>query len=177
MKIKIKLFEGGHIPEITPKGDWFDISMPEDGKLNTPYANTLHQNKTVRDVINDNKIFDLGFAMALPEGYEAIILPRSSTYNNYGVDLCNTMGVIDWSYRGDNDHWKANLKAYRNTEWKAGDRLLQMRIQLTQYATIWQKIKWLFWNGKIEFIPVESLGNTSRGSSLTNNTTNELNKH
>ena len=82
------------------------------------------------------------------------------------------MGIIDSSYNGDDDHWKANLKSYRDTEWKAGDRLLQMRIQLSQYATTWQKIKWLFWNGKIEFVPVESLNNKSRGSSMTNNTTN-----
>lgn len=174
MKIKIKLFEGGHIPEKTAKGDWFDISMPEDGSLKPIYANTLHKNITVRDVNFDNQLFRLGFAIALPKGYEAYVLPRSSTYNKYGVDLCNTMPVIDNSFRGDNDEWKANIKAYQETSWQSGDRLFQMRIQLNQYATIWQKIKWLFWNGKIEFVVVDSLGSTDRGTSLTNNTTNKV---
>lgn len=177
MKIKIKLFEGGHIPEQTAKGDWLDISMPQDGSLEPVFANTLHKNKTCRDVVFDNKLFSLGFAIELPKGYEAYILPRSSTYNKYGVDLCNTMPIIDNSFNGDNDEWKANIKAYRNTSWQSGDRLFQMRIQLNQYATVWQKIKWLFWNGKIEFEVVEYLSNTSRGTSLTNNTTNEPDKH
>ena len=175
MKIKIKLFEGGHIPEITPNGDWMDISMPEDGNLEAVYANTLHKNKTIRDVNFDNKLFRLGFAMELPKGFEAYILPRSSTYNKYHIDLANTMPVIDNSFNGDNDEWKANIKAYQATSWQSGDRLFQMRIQLSQFATIWQKIKWLFWNGKIEFVPVKSLNNKNRGSSLTNNTTNVSN--
>ena len=172
MKIKIKLFEGGHIPEQTAKGDWFDISMPEDGSLEAAYANTLHKNKTIRDINIDNKLFRLGFSIALPKGYEAYILPRSSTYNKFHIDLANTMPIIDNSYRGNNDEWKANIKAYQKTSWQSGDRLFQMRIQLNQYATIWQKIKWLFWNGKIEFKAVESLDGESRGSSMTNNTTN-----
>lgn len=177
MKIKIKLFEGGSIPVITPKGDWMDIVMPNDGKLEGPYANTLRKNKTIRDVIINNSLFNLGFAMELPKGYEAYILPRSSTYNKYGVDLCNTMPIIDNSYNGDSDEWKANIKAYRITEWKSGDKLFQMRIQLSQYATIWQKIKWLFWNGKINFEIVNHLNNSQRGTSLTNNTTNEYIKY
>ena len=173
MKIKVKLFEGGHIPEITKKGDWYDIVMPKEGKIDCPYADRLTKNRTVRKVRFTNQLTGLGFAMALPAGFEAYMLPRSSTYNKFHVDLANTQPVIDNSYRGDNDEWTANIKAYDSTSWKAGDRLFQMRIQLSQKATVWQKIKWLFWNGDVEFIVVNHLDKWSRGSSLTNNTTNK----
>lgn len=173
MKIKVKIFDGGHTPEITAKGDWYDISMPKDGKLECIYADTLSKKRTVRKVKIANQLVGLGFAMKLPAGFESYILPRSSTYNKFHVDLANTMPVIDNSFNGDSDEWKANIKAYDTTEWKAGDRLFQMRIQLSQKATIWQKIKWLFWNGKVEFIIVDHLNKVSRGSSMTNNTTNK----
>lgn len=177
MKIKIKLFEGGQLPEITPKGDWIDCFAAKDIVINTPYANTLHQNKTIRDVVIANDLIPLGFAMQLPKGYEAVANPRSSTYNKYGVILANSQGVIDNSYNGENDQWWFNAIALRGTTIHKGDKICQFRIQLSQFATIWQKIKWLFWNGKIEFVQVESLEGESRGSSMTNNTTNELNKH
>ena len=167
------LFEGGRIPEITPKGDWIDCFAAKDIIITTPYANTLHQNRTIRDVVINNTLIPLGFALKLPKGYEIVVTPRSSTYNKFHVDLANTMPVIDNSFNGDSDEWKANIKAYDTTEWKAGDRLFQMRIQLSQKATIWQKIKWLFWNGKVEFIIVDHLNKVSRGSSMTNNTTNK----
>lgn len=177
MKIKIKLFEGGRIPEITPKGDWIDCFAAKDTIITTPYANTLHQNRTIRDVVINNTLIPLGFALKLPKGYEIVVNPRSSTYNKYGVILANSQGVIDNSYNGDNDQWWFNAIALKDTTIHQGDKICQFRIQLSQFATVWQKIKWLFWNGKIEFVQVESLKSESRGSSMTNNTTNECVKN
>lgn len=173
MKIKIKLYEGGYVPIRTQKGDWFDIPMPKDGKIEAPFANILTKNRTVRNVQINNQLTELGFAIELPKGYEAYLLPRSSTYKNFHVDLANTMPVIDNSYHGDDDQWKANIKAYDKAEWKAGDCLFQMRIQLCQYATTWQKIKWLFWNGNIQFVVVDHLNKSNRGTSMNNTSTNK----
>jgi dUTP pyrophosphatase len=163
MKIKIKLFEGGRIPEITPKGDWIDCFAAKDTIITTPYANTLHQNRTIRDVVINNTLIPLGFALKLPKGYEIVVNPRSSTYNKYGIILANSQGVIDNSYNGDNDQWWFNAIAFRDTVIPKYTKICQFKIQLSQFATFWQKIKWLFWNGKIEFIEVDHLCNTDRG--------------
>ena len=162
MKIKIKLYEGAQIP-VSKKGGWYDVFMPSDGKLESPIANRLRKNNTVRNVEFYPQLVSLGFAMELPKGFEAIIAPRSSTYPNFSATITNNIGVIEDTYCGDDDIWKAHIKADRATEWKAGDRLFQFRIQLSQKATIWQKLRWLFWNGKIKFVPVKFLGNKNRG--------------
>jgi dUTPase len=128
-------------------------------------------------VVINNTLIPLGFALKLPKGYEIVVNPRSSTYNKYGVILANSQGVIDNSYNGENDQWWFNAIALRDTTIRQGDKICQFRIQLSQFATVWQKIKWLFWNGKIEFVQVESLKGESRGSSMTNNTTNECVKN
>ena len=163
MKIKIKLYDGAKLPEKTPKGDWYDIFMPADGKIEGAYANILRKNRTVRDIVWHTELVSLGFAMELPKGFEAIIAPRSSTYKNFHCTNTNNIGVIDNKFMGDDDVWKAHIKADNDCEWKAGDRLFQFRIQLNQSATVWQKLRWLFWNGKIEWVPVEFLGNENRG--------------
>ena len=162
MKIKIKLYEGAQIPT-SKKGGWFDIFMPQDGKIEGGYANRLVKNRTRRTLEYPTQLVSLGFAMELPKGFEAIVAPRSSTYPNFYCGNTNFIGVIEDTYCGDDDIWKANVKADKTTAWKAGDRLFQFRIQLSQKATVWQKIKWLFWNGKVEFVPVEFLGNINRG--------------
>ena len=100
--------------------------------------------------------------MQLPKGYEAIVNSRSSIYKNFFVMLVNGQGVIDNSYCGDNDQWFAQVLAFADTKIEAGDRICQFRIQLSQKATFWQKLKWLFSNGvKIEI--VDELGNPNRG--------------
>ena len=162
MEIKIKLYEGARIP-VSKKGGWFDISMPSDGKLECPIANRLSKNKTVRNIEFYPQMVSLGFSMEMPKGWEAIIAPRSSTYPNFYCGNTNYIGIIEDTYCGDDDIWKAHIKADKATQWKAGDRLFQFRFQLSQKATVWQKIKWLFWNGKIEFVPVKFLGNANRG--------------
>lgn len=162
MKIKIKLYEGAQIP-VSKKGGWFDIFMPSAGCIEGPIANRLSKKKTVRNVEFHPQMVSLGFALAMPSGWEAIIAPRSSTYPNFSCGNTNYIGIIEDTYCGDDDIWKSHIKADKNTSWKAGDRLFQFRFQLSQKATVWQKIKYLFWNGKIEFIPVHTLGNTNRG--------------
>lgn len=133
-KIKIK-YHDKRIPKllITKKGDWIDL-----------YSATEISYKT-----GDCFRISLGVSMQLPKGYEAHIRPRSSTFSNFGVLLTNSVGVIDNSYCGDNDIWKAEFVALRDGEIKRGERLVQFRIFENQ--------------SKIEFEEVEQLSENSRG--------------
>lgn len=164
MKQKIKIKMLGRplpIPEITKKGDWIDLRAAEDIELAAPYAIQARKNAE-RKVIFEQAVIPLGVAMQLPKGYEAIVNSRSSIYKNFFVMLVNGQGVIDNSYCGDNDQWFAQVLAFADTKIEAGDRICQFRIQLSQKATFWQKLKWLFSNGvKIEI--VDELGNPNRG--------------
>ena len=72
------------------------------------------------------------------------------------------MGVIDNSYCGDNDEWRLPVITLRSTEINAGTRVAQFRIQLSQKATVWQKIKWLFSTG-IQLEYVDILSSINRG--------------
>ena len=153
MKIKVLVKSGGNLPVKLDKGDWFDLMSPNENiTISGPEALMLQRNRkkgqpegqSKRIVKFYNKLIDLNIAMQLPKGYEAVILPRSSAFNNYGIILCNMQGVIDNSYCGENDTWKANVLAFRNCTIPANSRIAQFRIQLNQNATFWQKVKWLF---------------------------------
>ena len=61
--------------------------------------------------------------MQLPEGYEAIIAPRSSTFNRFGLIQTNSIGVIDNTYCGDLDIWMMPVVALRDTQIREGDRI------------------------------------------------------
>ena len=91
----------------------------------------------------------LGIAMELPSGYEAWIVPRSSTYKNYGVLLANGIGIIDETYNGDHDEWHFLAYATRDTYIPKNDRICQFRIMRHQPI--------------ICFNEVETLGNPDRG--------------
>lgn len=104
----------------------------------------------------------LGVAMKLPKGYEAVVLPRSSTPKKFGIMYGNSMGVIDNSYCGNKDEWKFPAVAIRPTSIDKGTRICQFRVQLSQKATTWQKIKWLFTSG-VKLVEVDDLGNDNRG--------------
>lgn len=148
MKIFIKLQEKQALPEIISKGDFIDLRYCGD---------------PVRMKHGDFQVLPLGVAMKLPEGYEAIVVSRSSTYKNFSIFNPGGFGVIDNTYNGNTDEWK--YPAYCLGERACimpGDRICQFKIQLSQKATIWQKIKWLFSN-KIEFKQVDSLSEISRG--------------
>lgn len=164
MKIKVKLFEGGKMPQVNDKGDLFDVFANEDVCLMAPQAGVQRQinNKKVRDVEFNNALIGLGFAMEIPKGFKANLYPRSSTYKNWGIILANSVGNIDSSFAGNNDEWKVNAIALRTTEIKVGDKIAQFEIIPSAKATMWQKLKWLFLS-KIEFVQVASLNNDDRG--------------
>lgn len=147
LKIKIKTFRDQILPKIIAKGDWIDLTYKDA---------SVHLNTGGFCYI------PLGVAMQLPEGFEALVVARSSTYNNYGVFNPGAVGIIDHSYCGDGDEWMFPAYALEETVIKTGSRLCQFRIQLSQKATFWQKLKWLFSNG-IELVEVESLKGKNRG--------------
>lgn len=168
MKIKVSVKEKGTMPEILKVGDWIDLYTTEETKLFVPHARTLHRKKEddqterMRDVIFAYTLLDLGVAMQLPEGYEAVLVPRSSTFRKYGVIQTNGIGVIDRSFMGNDDVWKMPILATRNTVIPQGTPIAQFRIQLSQKATFWQKLKWLF-SSRITLKQVPNLTNSNRG--------------
>jgi dUTP pyrophosphatase len=168
LKIYIKRFknENGEpivdFPKVIKKGDWVDLRAAEEVVINAPQAGTLkgHDVKH-RDVVSDVTYIPLGVAMKLPDGFEAIIASRSSAAKKIGVMLANGIGIVDNSYQGDNDQWMYPAISLRKTSIALNTRLCQMRIQLSQKATMWQKIKWFFSSG-IELVEVDSLGTENR---------------
>lgn len=154
-KIKVKFF-GENQLSIIKKGDWIDLASRNDYELVGP---TLVENDNIQF---NMQVIPLGIAMQLPAGYEAVVVARSSTFKNFHIMATNAMGVIDNSYRGDDDEWKFQCIAFTNSTIKSGDRICQFKVQLSQKATIWQKIKWLF-TSKFEFITVPLFDCESRG--------------
>ena len=114
-------------------GNWIDLRAAEDVEMKS----------------GDFKLISLGISMKLPVGYEANIVPRSSTFIKYGIIQTNSYGAIDTSYCGNDDIWKFPAYALRDTVIHEGDRICQFRIN---------KIM-----SDIEFVEVESLGETNRG--------------
>lgn len=164
IKIQIKRINDVPFPEIIKKGEWIDLCTSEDIKLKAPQAKTLkaNGNEKTRDVEFKVTYIPLGIAMKLPKGYEAIVAPRSSTPKNFNIICANSFGIIDNSFSGNDDMWKFPAITLKNTFIKKGTRICQFRIQLSQKATIWQKIKWLFSN-KIKLVEVDNLSSTNRG--------------
>lgn len=178
LKIKVKrLSDKVSLPKIIDKGDWIDLQCAEETTFNGPRTKDLHRcNKGTdreyrdRDVVFDFKLIPLGIAMELPEGFEAVVVPRSSTFKKKGLLLANSQGIIDNSYNGDDDQWLFPAIALRDTAIPAGGdegRICQFRIQLSQKATLWQKLKWLLASG-VEIEEVDHLGNEARGCTNTN---------
>lgn len=164
--MKIKCKTNYTLPSIIKKGDWIDLYVAEDVTMSGPYATTLHRKKDVennkRDVVFDYKLISLGVAMKLPSGFEAMVLPRSSTFKNFGITLVNSEGVIDESFCGNDDVWKFGALAFKDTIISAGTRIAQFRIQLSQKANFWQKLKWLL-SSRIKIVRVDSLSDVNRG--------------
>lgn len=134
MQIKVKYFTN-QIDKLTKitQGDWIDLRAAETIKLKA----------------GDFKLVPLGVAMELPTSYEAHIVPRSSTFKNYGVIQTNSVGIIDNSYCGDNDQWFMPVYATRDIIINQNDRICQFRLFKNQ--------------DKLEFLTVDQLGNTDRG--------------
>ena len=133
MKIKVKYHTDILPLEMNEKGDWVDLRAAEDMKLWGGYYYYI----------------PLGISVELPEGYEAHVAPRSSTFKNWGIIQTNSVGIIDNSYCGDNDIWMMPVYATRFTEIKKNDRVCQFRIVEKQ--------------PHLEFETVDHLGNDDRG--------------
>ena len=136
MEIKIKYFT-----DIEPleyiggetKSNWIDLRAAENVNLKA----------------GEFKLIPLGLGMILPEGYEANIVPRSSTFKKWGIIQTNSFGVIDNSYSGDNDQWFFPAYATRDTRINKNDRICQFRINEIQ--------------PNIEFDVADKLNDDSRG--------------
>lgn len=142
MKIRIKYFDNAKKLEMIDKGNWCD----------------LYANKDLFIPEGKRAMIPLGVAMELPEGYEAHLAPRSSTFKTWGIIQTNHVGVIDHSFCGDNDQWhmpvycleaKNFIDGKYGTLIKKGDKIAQFRIIEIQ--------------PKLEFEEVEILGNETRG--------------
>ena len=171
MTIKILEKTTGCLPNIIDIGDWIDLRTATDIHLKAPQAHKMHiHNKgkadtpevRVRDVDFQSTLIYLGVCMEIPKGYEAILAPRSSTFLKYGLLQTNSFGVIYNSYKGDTDEWKLPVVATRDVIIPKGTRICQFRIQLSQKATFWQKLKWFF-SSIPKLQQVASLNNQSRG--------------
>ena len=162
--IKVKVLTKGCLPEITEYGDWIDLRAAEDTHIEAPYAvaRTKKGGESSRKVIFTHKYIPLGIAMQLPDGMKAVIAPRSSSIKSFHFIQPNSPAVIDQPYCGDNDQWFGSVVCVGDVDIKKGDKICQFRIQLSQKATMWQKIKWLFSNG-VRIEVVNSLGNPNRG--------------
>lgn len=138
LKIDIKYFpnkEGICVPDIRviSCGDWIDLRASQSYAIKK----------------GDFELIKLGVGMKLPEGYEAIIAPRSSTFKKYGIIQTNSIGIIDNSYSGDNDEWMLPVIAMRDTVIPIHDRICQFRIIKNQ--------------PEVQFNKVEKLNDEDRG--------------
>ena len=132
--IQIKVHDADlPVPEHNERGDWVDLRAAE----------------TVELKAGEYKPISLGVSMQLPKGYEAHVLPRSSTFKNFGIILVKGMGVIDNAYCGNGDIWGFPALAMRNTVIHKGDRIAQFRIAKRQ--------------PKLKFVKTEVLDNRDRG--------------
>ncbi|MCI8282276.1 MAG: deoxyuridine 5'-triphosphate nucleotidohydrolase [Lachnospiraceae bacterium] len=126
MNIKIKYFtdEIDRLAYIDGKSDWIDLRASETVELKT----------------GDYKLIPLGIALELPAGYEAHVVPRSSTFKNYGILQVNSCGVIDGSYCGDGDMWYMPVYATRDTVIQKNDRICQFRIMENQPRIVLEEV-------------------------------------
>ena len=167
MKIKVLEKTEGCFPQEFEIGEWYDLAVAEDITLKAPHAKMLHKHKNgemvdrFRDVIFDTKLLPLGVAMKMPAGTECHLLPRSSTFKKWGIIQTNSDGIIDSSFCGNGDEWKLPIIATRAITIPKGTRIAQFRIQLSQKATVWQKLKWLF-SSKLTLVKVDSLSDKDR---------------
>ena len=132
IKIKYHTDEIEKLRYIDGKSDWIDLRAAEDVELKA----------------GEFKLISLVVSMELPNGYEAHVVPRSSTFKTWGILQTNSIGIIDESYCGDNDIWKMPVYATRDTTIHKNDRICQFRIEKHQPT--------------IEFEEVDTLGNEDR---------------
>ena len=91
----------------------------------------------------ERKLIPTGLYISLPEGYEAHVVPRSSTFKNYGLLQANSMGVVDYTYRGDNDQWCVPMYATRDVHIDKNTRISQFRIMKNQPPLAFTRVEHL----------------------------------
>ena len=125
-QIKIKYFTDkiDKLEYIDGKSDWIDLRASEEVTLKK----------------GEFKLIPLGVAMELPKGYEAHIVPRSSTYKKFGLNQANHCGIVDGSYCGDNDMWRMPVIAMRDTTIHVNDRICQFRIMKNQPRICFEQV-------------------------------------
>jgi dUTP pyrophosphatase len=142
MKINIKYHTDIIKIEKIEKGDWIDLRCAEDIIINQ----------------GEFKLISLGVSMKLPAGYEARVVPRSSTFKNYGIIQTNSMGIIDNSYSGDNDIWMFPAFCLLGKSYEGLNKysIIQKNDRICQFRIVEKQ-------PEVEFIVVDSLGNIDRG--------------
>ena len=123
LKIKYHSKEIEKLDYIAGKSDWIDLRSAQDVTMKK----------------GEFCLISLGVSIPLPEGYEAVIVPRSSTYKYFGIIQTNHMGVVDESYCGDNDIWMMPALAMRDTMIRVNDRICQFRIQKHQPQLVFEE--------------------------------------
>lgn len=125
--IKIKYFtdEIEKLTYIGGKSDWIDLRAAKGVEMKK----------------GDFCLIPLGVAMELPKGYEAHVVPRSSTFKNFGIIQTNHMGVIDETYCGNNDQWFFPAYALRDTVIEVNDRICQFRIMKHQPSIYFEEME------------------------------------
>lgn len=128
-EIKVKYYTDGidELCYVAGKSDWIDLRAAED----------------VTMLAGEYRLIPLGVAIALPEGYEAHIVPRSSTFKNYGLLQTNSMGVVDYTYRGDGDQWFFPAYATRDVTVEKNARICQFRIMKNQPQLLFTRMETL----------------------------------
>lgn len=133
MEIKVKYLRDIKPIKQIKQGDWIDLVAAKSFALRKG------------DFVN----IPLGVAMELPAGYEALVAPRSSTARHLGILMSNSIGIIDESYKGDNDEWHFPCYALRETYIRKNERICQFRIIEHQ--------------PQVKLVEVDHLGNENRG--------------
>ena len=133
-EIKIKYLNDDitRLEYIDGKSDWIDLRAAEEVELKA----------------GEFKLIHLGVAMQLPEGYEAHIVPRSSTFKKWGIIQTNHCGIVDNSYCGPNDWWRMPVFALRDTKIEVNDRICQFRIQKNQPTLVFNEVEELEANNR-----------------------------
>lgn len=124
--IKIKYFTDKleRLAYIDGKSDWIDLRAAEDIDMKA----------------GEFKLIPLGVAMKLPKGYEAHIVPRSSTFKHFGIIQTNHQGIVDETYCGDGDQWFFPAYAMRDTQIRVNDRICQFRIMEHQPTICFEEV-------------------------------------
>ena len=128
-EIKIKYFSDDmeELCYVDGKSDWIDLRSAQEVTLKA----------------GESRLIPLGVAMRLPQGFEAHIAPRSSTFQNYGILQTNSVGVVDCSYCGDNDQWHMPVYATRDVTIEKGARICQFRIMENQPRLLFARVEHL----------------------------------